>query len=196
MAKKQQRVAHDDYPTPEDCVRNFLAVFNPGPVWSILDPCAGGHHDVTARGEVVAVPGTYARLLAERFPAAELVTVDIREETPVDHHVDFLRWQPQRLFDLVMSNPPFGLAREFVEHALECVVEGGAVVFLLRLGFLGTQDRHEWFKTFTPAEVWVHSKRPVFRGAADFSEYAHFVWRKGVQVKHPELHWVPTVVTP
>ena len=96
---------------------------------------------------------------------------------------DFLTWPgpPHARFRLVIGNPPYSHAQAFVDRSLELLEAGGALVFLLRLGFLGAQKRRAWWASSPLAHVRVLSKRPAFSGrrSTDACEYAWFVWRPG-----------------
>lgn len=140
----------------------------------ILEPCAGS--------------GAIARQLLYRYPGeVEIHAVEIREEErarllEVSHHVhiaDFLTWQPDAQFDYVITNPPFSIAQDVVERALE-IANGAEVIMLLRLAFLATQDRYEFWQKHPLSELLVLSARPSFMGKrSDYSEYAWFVWNAG-----------------
>jgi hypothetical protein len=99
--------------------------------------------------------------------------------------------------DLVIGNPPYGaLAEKFVYRSLELVREGGLVVFLLLLSFLGSQSRyHRMFGptgTARPIEVWTLSKRPGFSGysGTDAREYGIFVWQRGENPPSYDGKWL------
>ena len=78
--------------------------------------------------------------------------------------------------DLILTNPPFSLAQEFITKAL---TEANTVIMLLRLNFLGAQKRFSFWKDNEPTSLYVLSKRPSFTGAGtDSTEYAWFVWDK------------------
>lgn len=70
--------------------------------------------------------------------------------------------------DVVLMNPPFSRAQEFIERAQDhCSV----VVALLRVGFMAGQKRKDFYARPLP-DVHVLAKR-AFRDNAD---YAWFVW--------------------
>ena len=84
--------------------------------------------------------------------------------------------------DLVVMNPPFCLAQEFVEAALARVTPGGSVVALLRLAFLESAKRVPFHKA-QPSTVLILSSRPSLtaNGKTDSSAYAWFVFEPGVK---------------
>jgi hypothetical protein len=82
--------------------------------------------------------------------------------------------------DLIMGNPPYSIAQRFIEHALpRC----GTLIFLLRLNFLGSLKRKEFWNQNKPDTLFVLSKRPSFRmTGTDMTEYAWYVWQN--EAKH------------
>lgn len=182
----------DYYVTPEYVVREFLSTFleneridRPDKL-SWLDPCCGGDKDN---------PATYLELIRKEFEA-ESCGIDIREDSHADVIMDYLTCEKENMseHDIIISNPPFYLAEEFIRKSLEFVVDGGYVVMLLRLNFFGSKQRKQLFEEFMPESCYVHHKRINFipdsmrsemkkEGlkvpSGDSIEYAHFVWRKG-----------------
>lgn len=59
----------------------------------------------------------------------------------------------------IVTNPPFSIAKSFVTQALKVSQE---TFMLLRLNFLGSSERKEWWKKHEPAALFVLSKRPNF----------------------------------
>lgn len=82
-----------------------------------------------------------------------------------------------RKWDLVIGNPPYAKAQEFIEHALEI---GKTIAFLLRINYLASKKRAAFHKKF-PADLYVLPKRPSFTNdnRTDATEYAWFVWGPG-----------------
>lgn len=193
-----QRHRDDYYLTPKWIIEDFLAdfafhelrCFDFGEA-HILDPCAGG--DIKHE-----MPYPYVlETMGHRYK--KMVTNDIRIDSPAKHHIDFLESSivsdshNSLGYDLVISNPPFNLAQEFVEGGLNAVHDFGYVVYLLRLNFFGSQKRNEWIKTFRPEWCVIHSKRPSFTpdGKTDATEYAHFVWNRN---KIGKIRYTKTIV--
>ena len=51
------------------------------------------------------------------------------------------------------------------------------VIMLLRINFLSSQKRYDFWQQFPPDGLFVLSKRPSFTGTGtDSQEYAWFVW--------------------
>jgi len=77
--------------------------------------------------------------------------------------------------DVVVMNPPYGQAMEFVQRAMA----GGRMgaFALLRLPFLESRDRYVFHNRY-PAHVVVLPKRPSFTkdGKTDATAYAWFMW--------------------
>ena len=138
----------------------------------ILDPCCGGDKIHNA---------TYKQLLFY-MDYKFIDTMDIREDSGADTKTNYLTYTAkQNYYDLIISNPPYTVALDFVQKALLDVKDGGFVSYLLRLNFFGSQSRKKFFNQFMPKYCFVHSKRPSFTldGKTDGTEYATFVWQKG-----------------
>lgn len=204
------RDASDFYVTPIPAVELFLrewAKDEPGlkTVVSVLDPCAGG----TMRDGKIVVPMSYPEAIHACpglfHPSATLTTFDIRGDSLASTVGDWLARAPSSLRpNLVITNPPFSLAPQFISKGLGEVAQGGFVVMLLRLNFYGSKERRAQFLCDPPLGFgmpvfcYVHSERMKFnlhrldlppekRRATDSIEYAHFVWQKGNTPKFTKL---------
>lgn len=144
---------------------------------SILEPSAGD-------GAIVRVL-LEAGVPAERLRAVEIDASRAAQVPCLTQCEDFLKlrvihhdgWQP----DLIIGNPPFSLAMEFVEHALSLAKkddgERGTVCFLLRLAFVESAKRAAFHRAY-PADLFVLPTRPSFTpdGKTDSAAYAWFRW--------------------
>lgn len=166
-AKPRGDNPHDFFPTPAPVVRAFID--GPGrdlPDGLWCEPAVGNGDIVRAVGHRKA-----------------WVTYDIRDvpDPGVDLHwpgVNFLKEDLEpNSFDVLVTNPPFRRAEEFVRKALSCATH---VVMLLRLAFLETR-RREALHAECPSDVYVLSRRPSFtaNGATDSCAYAWFWWGPG-----------------
>lgn len=177
----------DRYDTPPRPVRRFLAA------WA---PIAYAHRRRPMLiWEPAAGSGNFLAPLRERFPKAIIRASDIEPRSPeVGNLVDFLESQAEG-YELIITNPPFRLAEQFVRHALKLVAPGGYVVMYLRAGFEQAKCRNNFFEEFMPYQTWTCRERPQFTGPAskkgtDSAFYKWFVWRKGYQPEYTEQRWV------
>jgi hypothetical protein len=104
---------------------------------------------------------------------------------------DFLKFKPDNGFpvgengvpelDLLITNPPFSLAMEFIEHSRK-IFPGTLLCFLLRLNFLESQKRSAFFQTAMP-DVYVLPRRPSFTndGGVDATGYCWVVFRPALE---------------
>ncbi len=161
-------VRHPDdfYATQAWCTRAILPHLGTPRV--VLDPCCGD--------------GAVLDVVREEWATVERWGIEIDNGRAIasgmDHrvaHRSALIDQRWPACDLVLTNPPFGLAMEFVQRAIhECAV--GTVAMLLRLPWLASQKRAPWLRANTPS-VYVLPRRPSFTGkGTDATDYAWMVW--------------------
>lgn len=161
---KADRASHDYYPTPRCATMVLLEkVSFAGEIW---EPACGD--------------GAITSVLRER--GHSVVESDLRDDPSItgQRGVDFLTTQKQ--VPNIITNPPFTLASDFIEHALDCVT--GKVAMLLRMNFLGSEKRFHLFKKTPLSKVIVISNRlPFFIGGKWIETGAQFyhswyVWDK------------------
>ena len=109
-------------------------------------------------------------------------------------NMDFLKQYMPWGGDIV-TNPPYRLAKEFAEHALELLQDGNKLCMFLKLTFLEGQKRQELFRKHPPKWIYVAVHRlecPMngeFRqGAGSAVCYAWFIWEKGFHGE-PVIRW-------
>lgn len=140
-AAKKAANPHNFYPTPPAAVEALLdkEVF-PGSIW---EPCAGVGH--------------VTRVLKARGHT------DVWETDVVQHQGYLLSQGPAdfltltRTVDHIVTNPPYDQAEAMVRHARKQA--RGKVAMLLRLAFLESAVRKDFFEDHPPARVWVFRKR-------------------------------------
>lgn len=182
-----ERHVSDFYITPQEPIREFLEKFlsiETLPEYSsILEPSAGGNDKYD-----MPYPTVLKKL---GINCNNLDTLDIRDNSKAYSKMDYLESNVWSKYDLIITNPPFNLALDFITKALDEVTFDGFVVMLLRLNFFGSQSRKKFFTENMPKYCFVHSKRISFfpedfeldgkvykKGSTDSIEYAHFVWQK------------------
>lgn len=78
-------------------------------------------------------------------------------------------------FDLVLTNPPFSKAINFL---MACLCLAPDVILLLRTGFLHSRKRHAWLTSHMPERSLGLPNRPSFKpgGRTDSCDYDFNVW--------------------
>src|SRR5678815_762392 len=144
-----ERQEDDFYVTPAWCVHALLAKLDlPGGSW--LEPGAGN--------------GAIVRAVAAMRPEIVFTAIEKRNEVLVGEQVpcgwwtgDFLAPNAELLaalqqrFDVVIGNPAYKFARQFIEQGLQF---SNIVAYLLRLDFLGSRKRVAFWREH-PADVYV-----------------------------------------
>lgn len=171
----------DRYLTPSWPVARLLErVAFPGYRW--LEPAAG--------------EGSLVQAVRDVRPNVEFTTVEIREGCDVDLCADFIWWgcpeldplMPPGGWDVCITNPPFSLALEFAEVALE---KAQVVAFLLRADWAGGSNRTRWHQKH-PSDIYFLPERIDFTGdGGDQYNYAWFVWGPGRGHYHEWLAHTP-----
>jgi hypothetical protein len=173
----------DFFPTPAWCVHRWLDAA------AELRPLAG-HWLEPAPGDGAIVRAVNGWCSSHGKPSPKWTTCDIAAETGADLIADFAAFDcpelraiapPSGRFDLVVTNPPYNLALDFVKAGL---VWAPIVSMLLRLPFLATQDRAAWMRANTP-RADVLPDRPQFdleKDGTDQTEYAWLSWGLGPAV--------------
>ena len=152
---------------------------------NILEPCCGQGH--------------ISKVLEARGYNVE--SMDLIDRGYGKGGVDFLEYNEVVDKDIV-TNPPYSLAKEFIEHAMEIVTDGHKIAMFLKLTFLESSGRKEMFKKYPPKKIWVSSSRIPCGKNGDFYQrnkdgsikydkdgnpkeissavcYAWFIWEKG-----------------
>lgn len=95
---------------------------------------------------------------------------------------DFLNYNfGDKKFDVIIGNPPYSLAKEFIEKCFELQSDSGVVIMLLRTAFLESKSRYEFWQDNPLTELHILSKRPSFTGkGTDATSYSWFVWDKRI----------------
>ena len=93
---------------------------------------------------------------------------------------DFLTLNTDIKYDLIIGNPPFNKALEFLEKCFTLLDENGTMVMLLRTAFLESRSRYDFWQNHPLSKLLVLSQRPSFTGkGTDATSYSWFVWQKG-----------------
>lgn len=138
---KEEREENDFYSTDPDCVRDLLKVetFEK----DILEPCCG--------------TGNISEVLKEA--GYQVISTDLIDRGYGTGGIDFFKHYT-KIDCSIISNPPYGLATEFVDHALKVMTPHHKMALFLKLQFLEGADRFlKVFSTNHLETVYVYSKR-------------------------------------
>ena len=166
--KNSDRNHRDFFPTPPDATVALLGevCFN-GLIWE----CACGEYHMS---NVLEAHGYSVK------------------STDILYGQDFLKSNDK--VNNIVTNPPFSLATEFAFHAKKLASQ--KICLLLRLAFLESQKRYEFFKdnSFPLSRVLVFSKRirianGEINNKGGMVPYAWFVWDKA-HIGAAKLGWL------
>jgi hypothetical protein len=182
----------DNYSTPLWAVKRLLDVYRPPPgpgVW--LEPAAGDGNIIRAVNEVVpSVKWLACELREECRPALAQAVGDPRRVIITDYITAPPQIPEGKRIEVVITNPPYRLAHEFIAQSFGLAEE---VVMLLRLNYLGSDHRAEFLRHYPP-DVFVLPNRPSFKGngKTDSPEYAWFVFRPFEKRDYGTLQILPS----
>lgn len=159
---------NDNYETPSWCVYRILEQWNPR-AGLLIEPCVGN--------------GAIVRAFNNFFSGSEneWYTFDIRDSASrADEHTDFLKVTnriPEAV--AVITNPPYCLAEKFVRHCRH-LYPFAEIVMLLRMGFLESEERFQFFREVGIPDLYGLPNRPSFRNKkTDSASYGWMRWPPG-----------------
>lgn len=173
----ESRQTEDFYATEPLAVQELLDLEKFSHI--VLEPCVGMGHIA----EVLKKNGH------------EVIAQDIVDRNyPGTMIRDFLT-QKENKNDII-TNPPYVMAKEFVEHALDISPDGTKVAMFLKLTFLESQSRKTMFERYPFRTLYVFSQRRICAKNGDFDKYPSsavaygwYVWEKGFK-GNPIIKWI------
>lgn len=185
----------EDFPTPKWATRAFLEHiilpwverYDSAPkraAKTVWEPCANRHY--------------MADVLKEYFPVVH--TSDVADYGVGDEICDFLTTtQAIPCTDMIITNPPFNKAIDFVEHWLSLPNRPSYLCLLLRTSWLEGKDRYaRIFSKIPPFIVAPYVERVAMvqgrldRKAATAMPYAWFCWTTLVSTSRGTgVKWIP-----
>ena len=184
------REDEDFYATPTMAVQKLIDSF--GSVLkidnaTIFDPCVGkGHILKPFRDQKYNVAGT-----------------DLISRTDLwDSHIEYQGGQDflSRMESLrgcnIVTNPPYKICLDFAKKGIELIDDNRYMCMLLKIQFLETKARYEFFKKFPPKYIYVFVNRIgcIPGGESDINKpsaicYAWYIWQKGY-TGDPMVRWI------
>ena len=193
---KEDRVENDFYATDPEAVNKLLLKYGINGT-KVLEPCVGN--------------GNIANTVSKFYTAKniKITGVDIKDRGYPNTIVhDFLTWETDEKFDCVITNPPFSLAKEFIEKSMSLLNDGydedgypnGQLIMFLKIQFLEGVKRKELFDKYPPKYIYVFRNRmatwkegepldPKGKKWATTMCHAWFVWEKG-STSEPIVRWL------
>lgn len=154
-----KRSPADFYPTPAWPVHRLLERLPlPGGRW--LEPAAGEGAIICSVNEWRAHYTNYVPVQWTAVEKRKSCMKTLRSIYSVHNALngDFLKLHPSNNYNVCISNDPFSLAMDFITKTMPLAKWN---IHLLRLNFLGTEERNEFFKSNMP-DVYVIPDRVSF----------------------------------
>lgn len=166
-----KRKKSDFYETPYSITQAILD--RESLLGTVLEPAAGG--------------GAIVKVLSENGISC----------TSYDIEVNF--FTEKNKYDVVITNPPFSLANDFITKAKE--VANNKIIFLLPLSYLHGKYRYDNIYSdtnFPLVRVYVFTRYPMLgdklrddgKYRTGMMVYAWFVFEKNSKQPSPTLHWI------
>lgn len=157
----RSRNKDDFYPTPDYVTEALLKnqIFS-GTIWECA--CGMGH-----MSEVLKKAGYHV-------VSTDLVMRGYYDQSP--RAVDFLLEQTK--MENIVTNPPFNLAFEFMEHGIRLAER--CLALLVPVRYLTGKRRARFYKEHPPSKIIVIPNKVDFMGFGNpVMEFAWFIWEKG-----------------
>ena len=186
MSTTRDRVCDDYYATSSTSIISLLDNIKFG--GKFLEPCVGGGH--------------IAELIKKYYPNNSIKLYDIvdrgYDKTIVSDYLtnDF----GHDKFDSIVTNPPYSLAKEFLEKSMSILNKNGKIAMFLKIQFLEGLSRKVMFEKYPPKYIYVFTKRqnPLRNGEEKDENgkawsstmcFAWFVWEEG-STTEPIIRWI------
>lgn len=182
------RVDNDYYATDPKAVKQLFDCFAINKrINSFLEPCVGG--------------GNIANEVINILKPNTTKFIDIVDRGyPNTNVADYLTYNSDEKFDLIMTNPPYSLGCEFVEKSMPMLNKNGYLIMFLKIQFLEGMKRKEMFNKYPPKFIYVFRKRmATWRNGEEFDDigkhwvttmcHSWFVWQEGFNGE-PIVRWI------
>lgn len=161
-----KREENDFYATNPETLKLFLYEF-----WKdnsfegdILEPACGQGH--------------ISKTLKEMLPNFNVISTDLINRGYGQGGVNFLTHDYGRTFNTVITNPPFSLAKEFIEKGLE--IADKYVIMLCKIQLLEGLKRKDMFLNTPLKYIYVHTTRQA-------------TWKEGKPTDSKGKKWATTM---
>ena len=194
MSTERDRVEDDYYATPPEATKEFLDSFGLNNCKTILEPACGEGH-ISKEIEKYFTSLGYSVGTEVKIDSTDLVDRGYGRGD-----IDFLDLHEKFKYDCIITNPPFKLAKEFIEKAL--TISNKYVIMFAKIQLLEGIGRKELFEKNPPKYIYVFRNRinPLRNGNpldekgkpwASTMCFAWFVWEIGF-TGEPTIRWLQT----
>ena len=192
---KNDRVDYDFYATDPIAVQKLLTKYAINGN-EILEPCVGNGN----------IANAINKFYVNKPNITGIDIVDRGYPNTIVH--DYLTWEIDKKFDCIITNPPYSLAKEFVEKSMPLLNDGydedgypnGQLIMFLKIQFLEGTKRKELFEKYPPKYIYVFRNRmatwnngepldPNGKKWATTMCHALFIWEKGSPTE-PIVRWL------
>ncbi len=165
------RRENDSYQTPPYCVEKLLPYIDFRGEPSFIEPCKGDGNIYYMIAPLCSTSAYYEMAKGRDYLTTRCSPVDI-----------------------IITNPPFSLWREFLEKSL---TEADLVIYMLRLNVMGSgtkTNRGEFWNSNRPTRSFPLEKRPSFigDGKTDCCDYHWLAWDRSNRIKTKE--WLNVLI--
>ena len=185
---KNDRIENDYYATDPKAVTMLLSKYD---IFGqeILEPCVGGG----------MIANTVKSFYINKRNITALDIVDRGYPNTIIQN--FLTWETNNKYDAIITNPPYSLAKEFVEKGLTLLNNDGQMAMFLKIQFLEGQKRKELFDKHPPKYIYVFRNRMATWNNGQALDpntgkkwattmcHAWFIWEKNSQTE-PIIRWL------
>ena len=192
---KNNRVDNDFYATDPIAVQKLLTKYAINGN-EILEPCVGNGN----------IANAINNFYTNKVNITGIDIVDRGYPNTIVH--DYLTWETDRKFDCIITNPPYSLAKEFIEKSMSLLNDGygedglpnGQLIMLLKIQFLEGIKRKKLFEKYPPKYIYVfRSRMATWNNGQPFDSngkkwatticHAWFIWEKG-STTEPIIRWL------
>ena len=195
---KRERIVDDYYATPPEATNALLDNFGLNGCNSIYEPACGEGH----------ISKEIKKWFEKIKSSCQIFSSDIVDRGYGYGNMDFLKmpecnnwlFRGASKVDCILTNPPFKLAKEFIEKALR--LSNKYVIMFAKIQLLEGIGRKELFEKYPPKYIYVFRNRinPLRNGSpvdekgkpwASTMCFAWFIWEIGFKGE-PTIRWLET----